>query len=181
MTSILRTWSLAILMGILTVGCQRESPPSQAKEKQDPAKAAFLLASEPAGAKGVIDLRKETHADRDLVVVGRVGGSKKPFIAGRASFTIVDPSLKTCSEREGDDCETPWDYCCETPDDLAKATILIKFVDDQGKTMARDAKSDLGLKEMQTVVVQGKARYDAEGNLTAILAKGVFVRPDKGK
>src|SRR5436309_901524 len=98
MTSIMRTWSLAILMGSLTVGCHRESPPPQAEEKQDPATAAFLLASEPAGAKGVIDLRKETHEDRDLIVVGRIGGGKKPFIAGRASFTIVDPSLKTCGE-----------------------------------------------------------------------------------
>jgi hypothetical protein len=36
------------------------------------------------------------------------------WIEGRAAFSLVDQSLKACSDVEGDDCPVPWDYCCET-------------------------------------------------------------------
>ena len=54
----------------------------------------YKLAAEPAGAKGVIDVRKDAKDGDEVVVVGRVGGAAKPFTEGRATFLIVDPSLK---------------------------------------------------------------------------------------
>ena len=50
-----------------------------------------------------------------------------------------------------------------------------KFVDEQGQTVAVDARELLGLKESQMVVVQGKAKRDEQGNLT-VLAEGLYVR-----
>ena len=52
---------------------------------------------------------------------------------------------------------------------------MVKIVDASGKTVAMDAKKSLGLKELQTVVVRGRAKRDETGNLT-VLADGVFVR-----
>ena len=80
-----------------------------------------------------------------------------------------------CNDREGDDCPTPWDYCCET-DRLPQATALVKIVDSAGKLVAIDARKLLPLKELQTVVVPGTAQRDEAGNLT-ILANGVYVKP----
>ncbi len=60
----------------------------------------FLLAAEPAGAKGVIDVRKEAKDGDEVVVVGQVGGDKQPFTEGRASFLIVDPSLQACTRTD---------------------------------------------------------------------------------
>ena len=80
------------------------------------------------------------------------------------------------AENPDDACPTPWDYCCVSKDDLAKATVLVKVVDDQGKTRPEDARTLLGLKELQTVVVHGKAKRDDAGNLT-VAAAGLFVRP----
>jgi hypothetical protein len=52
----------------------------------------------------------------------------------------------------------------------------VKFVDANGKTIESDARQLLGLKELQSVVVKGKAQRDEAGNLT-VLASGVFVQP----
>src|SRR5262245_30211879 len=176
-----RTMLAAALAAVVSAaGCNQATPPGTPVASPVPQAATsdFRLASEPAGARGVSEVRKAGGKDGDeVVVIGRIGGSAKPFVAGRAAFTIVDPALKPCSDREGDTCETPWDYCCDTPEDLAAATVLVKVVDKEGKTVARDAKELLGVKELQTVVVRGRAKRDEKGNLTAVQASGLFVRP----
>ena len=53
---------------------------------------------------------------------------------------------------------------------------MVKFVDENGKSVETDARELLGVKELQTVVVTGKAQRDDAGNLT-VLASGLFVRP----
>ena len=109
-----------------------------------------------------------------MVVLGRIGGSKTPF-TGRAAFTIVDHSLVPYNERADDACPTPWDYCCDAPDELARATILVKFVDDAGKTLAQDAKDLLGLKELQTVIIRGRIRQGGDNSIS-VVAGGLFIK-----
>ena len=94
---------------------------------------------------------------------------------GRAAFSIVDHSLKACSQIEGDDCKTPWDYCCET-DRLAKATVLVKIIDESDDLVAMDARELLGVQELQTVIIQGKIERDEAGNVV-VLAGGLYVDP----
>ena len=135
----------------------------------------YLLDSEPPAARDVIAAKMDCENGDDLLVVGRIGGSENPWIEGRAAFSIVDGSLKACSDIPGDSCPLPWDYCCET-DKLASSTALVKVIDEQGVLVNVDARELLSVKELSTVVVQGKASRDENGNLT-ILASGVFVRP----
>ena len=138
----------------------------------------FVLVEEPADAKSVDEVREVAKDGDDVVIVGRIGGDRDPWVADRAAFLIVDPARIPCSERTGDSCKTPWDYCCET--DLAKSKATIKFVDEAGKTLGIDARQLLitsNLKELQTVVVKGQAKRDEAGNLT-VLASGLFVRPN---
>ncbi len=52
---------------------------------------------------------------------------------------------------------------------------MIKVVDDAGSLLKADARELFKLKELQTVVIRGKAQRDEAGNLT-VLADGVFVR-----
>jgi hypothetical protein len=174
---------------ILLVGCygQKSSSPLAKTTARGPKPAtepteagkAFRLAQEPADAKPVLEARKDLKDGDEVVVVGRIGGSVKPF-TGRAAFTIVDASIKPCSENGDDACPTPWDYCCGVgKEELAKATALVKLVGDDGQTRADDARTLLGLTELQTVVVKGKAKRDEAGNFT-VLMNGIFVRPGKG-
>jgi hypothetical protein len=107
-------FALLGLPALVIVGCTRTDP--TAKNASDPkaseeAKAKYLLASEPADAKGVIDVKKEAKDGDRVVVVGRIGGSKEPFTKGRVSFTFVDPSFVPCNEKGEEDSETPWDFC----------------------------------------------------------------------
>ena len=96
-----------------------------------------------------------------------------PWVQGRAAFVIADLSLKACSERPGDTCPTPWDFCCETG--IAESKATIKIVDDAGETIAKDARDLLAVKELSTVTIRGQAKRDEAGNLT-VLAKGVYVK-----
>jgi hypothetical protein len=157
------------LIAALQLGCSNSATPDAA---QKPIDSRFVLNEEPAGAIGVKELREDASKTDDVVVVGRIGGSN-PWTDGAAAFSIVDPSLTPCNEIEGDACPTPWDYCCEP--DLAKSTVLVKLVDDAGKTVKQDAREVAGLKELQTVVVKGKAIRDDAGNVS-IAATGVHIR-----
>ncbi|MCA9145039.1 MAG: hypothetical protein KDB05_19725 [Planctomycetales bacterium] len=109
---------LSLVSGLLTLpGCADKAPAPAASSQAsqaDSAKvdgSAFRLTSEPANARGVIQAREEASTDDDVVVVGRIGGSLTPWVEGRAAFSIVDVSLKSCAECGSDDCPNPWDYC----------------------------------------------------------------------
>lgn len=167
-----------LLVGLSVVaGCSSETPQPPATET--PAASIdgtqFLLDAEPDGSAGVIVARESAADGDDIVITGRIGGSANPWINGRAAFSIVDHSLTACSDIPGDECDKPWDYCCQT-DKLPTATALVKFVDDNGKPLAVDSRELLAVTELQTVVVLGKAQRDEAGNLT-VLASQLFAQP----
>lgn len=164
-------------------GCSKASTGtagSQAGAAEAPLKPSaegekLILAAMPAEHQTVIQARETAKDGDEVAVLGRIGGSTDPWVSGRAAFQIVDPILKPCNETGDDGCPTPWDYCCDT-DSLPKSMATVKFVDAAGKTIETDARQLLGIKELQSVVVKGKAQRDAAGNLT-VLASAVFVQP----
>ncbi|MEX0715637.1 MAG: hypothetical protein WD066_03585 [Planctomycetaceae bacterium] len=167
-----KSWGAMLVAATVAGGCgeadrQAGTTPADTAHSPD---AAYVLAAEPSGSLGVGEARR--LADEEVTVVGRIGGSAKPFVDGLAAFTIVDPSIPYCADEEG--CPTPWDYCC-TQNEVKDNIATVEIVDDQGQTVAKDAKALLGVKELSTVVVQGKARRDEQGNLT-VLASKVFVK-----
>jgi hypothetical protein len=151
-------------------GCAKESPVETAAPVDG---SKYLLSAEPEGAQDVIKVREEAKEGDDVLIVGRIGGGK-PWVDGRAAFTIVDGSLRACSDIPGDKCKTPWDYCCESSK-LPKSTALVKVVDENGDLVKADARELLDVKELSTVIIKGKAQRDDTGNLT-VLADGVFVK-----
>ena len=165
-------FALAVTSG-LVAGCGAPSskPVTSAPSSEG---AAYILASEPAGAKGVKEARKSAENDKEVTLVGRIGGDVNPWVEGQAAFLVVDSELKPCNEKGDDACETPWDYCCDS-DVLPSSKVMVKIVDKSGKAVATDARKMLGVKELQTIVVHGRAKRDEAGNLT-LLADGVFVR-----
>lgn len=162
------------------VGCAQDQPaaPNDAAPSATSAASAadgakFLLAAEPAGAQSVLDIRATIHDQDEVVVAGRIGGAVNPWVSDVVAFTIVDASVKACGETEDDACPTPWDFCCEPG--LSKKKLAIEFVDEQGAIIEGDAKTLLGVEELDSVVIRGKARRDDAGNVT-ILATGVYVK-----
>jgi hypothetical protein len=87
-------------------------------------------------------------------------------------FTIVDPALKSCSDLEGDGCKTPWDYCCEPPENLKAHTATVEVVGADGKPLQFNVKGASGLEPLATIAVTGKVIEKND--------QGVFlVRADK--
>jgi hypothetical protein len=157
-------------------GCSTDTPPWSREDLVVPDgidASKYVLGSEPEGARNVIAVREAVQNDDDVVIQGRIGG-ESPWIENRAAFTIVDPSIDACSDIPGDDCPTPWDYCCRT-DQLPQAMALVVLVDENDVPVPADTRALLDVKELSTVVVQGKAKRDNNGNLT-VFAKGVYVK-----
>ncbi|MCH2208278.1 MAG: hypothetical protein MK132_20735 [Lentisphaerales bacterium] len=103
----------------------------------------------------VLEARKGKAGDK-ITVQGKIMGSPKPFVDGRASFIIGDPAkLTSCDLKEGDPCEVPWDVCCEDSQDIADATLSIQIVDANGKVLKTGLKGINGLKELSNVVIEG--------------------------
>jgi hypothetical protein len=169
---------LTVLVAVaLASGCTGKSGPagSTPGPAAEANRSAFLLKEEPTGAMTVNAARADCKDGEAVVVVGRIGGDKKPWIDGRAGFWIVDASLKSCDQND-ENCETPWDYCHMPKEELRRHLVTVKVVDEHGATVPVDARQLLGIKELQTVVVRGHAKRDDQGNLT-LLATGVYARP----
>lgn len=167
-----KTAAVLLVVAGSFVGCGSQA--TTTNDKPSAEGTAYRLSSEPADAKGVKEVREIAKSDEEVTLVGRIGGDTSPWVDGQAAFLIVDPALKPCNEKGDDACEAPWDYCCDS-DLLPSNRAMVKIVDKDGKTVATDARKLLGVKELQTVVVHGKAKRDDAGNLT-VLAKGVYVK-----
>ncbi|QDT52772.1 hypothetical protein Pan44_07840 [Caulifigura coniformis] len=179
----LKQFAMLLALGsTLSVGGCSSSTPEAKKDaaveaplKPSPEGEKLILAAMPEQHQTVVQAREKVKDGDEVAVLGRIGGSTDPWVKGRAAFQIVDPTLVPCNEIEGDSCETPWDYCCDT-DRLPKSMATVKFVDESGKTLETDARKLLGVKELMSVVVKGKAQRDEAGNLT-VLASSVYVHP----
>lgn len=99
----IKRWLLVTLVAGLATGCSQQSdaprPRTRAADPQVSIEGVkYLAQAEPDDARNVIDSRKDAKEGDDIVIVGRVGGSKHPVVQGRAAFTIVDLSLKACDD-----------------------------------------------------------------------------------
>ncbi|WP_442509321.1 hypothetical protein SH528x_000887 [Novipirellula sp. SH528] len=159
---------------LLVAGCNPAVETAAQPDANAAGNSQYISATEPEGAMAVGDARQSVKDDESVTLVGLIGGSSKPFVEGLAAFTIVDAKVPYCAPDEG--CPTPWDYCCETvavKDNIA----TVKVVDENGNPVASDARKLLNVKELSTVVVQGTAKRDDQGNLTVAASK-VFVRSE---
>lgn len=138
----------------------------------------FFVEKQPENVKDVSEVRKAgaLKAGDEVVLRGRIGGSKQPFVAGRAVFTLMGRGLKACNENPGDKCSKPWDYCCETKEDILANSVTVQVVDAKGQILRTDMKGRRSLKEMSEMVVVGKVA-SADGKAVVVNATTVHVVP----
>jgi hypothetical protein len=139
-----------------------------------PLPSGFFVEKQPENAKDVSEIRKAgtLKAGDEVVLRGRVGGSKEPFVAGRAVLTLMGRGLKACNENPDDKCSKPWDYCCETKQDILANSVTVQVVDAKGQILRTDMKGRRGLKELSEMVVVGKVA-SADGKAVVINATAV--------
>ena len=108
---------------------------------------------------------------------GRIGGSEDPFVADRAVFTIVDPSLKSCADMaDPEHCTTPWDYCCEERGSLKRGTATIEFAGSDGRPLKGSVRGISGLDPLATVAVTGTVTERNDAGMLVVRATKVEIR-----
>lgn len=138
--------------------------------------SGFFVVKQPESAKDVSDVRKAgtLKVGDDVVLRGRIGGSKEPFVAGRAVFTLMGRGLKACNENPDDKCSMPWDYCCEPKQDIVMNSVTVQVVDAKGQALRTDLKGRRGLKELSEIVVVGRIA-SADGKAVVVNATAMHI------
>lgn len=173
---------LVVGLGVLVVGvgCKDSAAPAAPEKASTEATAGtgipdgVWLASSPADAKAVADVKKSAAAGQEVVLFGRIGGGRNPFVSGRAMFMLSDRSIPSCNEKHNDGCPTPWDYCCEPKETVLGGTLTVQIVGTDGKPLKADLEGVHGLKPLAEVVVKGKTV--GTGSEMVIDATGIYVK-----
>lgn len=174
-----------LLLGVLLIvpaGCERQASTPQAGGNAAGSTAtlpaSLFAATAPEDARDVSEARKSKINEGDIVTLrGVIGGSRQPFVPGRAVFTLMGSALKPCNEIPGDNCGTPWDYCCERRSDITANSATIRVVDAKGDPVRIDVKGQHGVKELSEVIVTGKVSAVESGVLVVDATSIHVVRP----
>ncbi len=150
----------------LLVSCQ---------EKQAPA-AEHAPAAPSGEAKAIRAARATVRPGEEITLAGRIMGNAKPFVEGRAVFILGDPDVLTpCNERPGDNCETPWDVCCDTAEDKKAGTATIQIAGADGKILRESPEGVGGLEKLAGVTVTGKVAEGSSADLLVVNTRAIRV------
>ena len=166
---------LAVSPWVVLTGCGGGSTAATASREASAPVAALdpdlVLTEEPAEVRSVSEVREQGQHGDEVVVAGWIGGSLEPVINGRAAFTMVDLRLPA------PECTTkPYSYCCMAKEALLPNLIMVKFVDEDGRTILKDARGLLGIQEGSVVVVRGRIECSEDGVVNCIVADALFNR-----
>lgn len=134
-----------------------------------------VLATPPAGEPQAIHLvRAVAKPGDEITLSGRIMGHAQPFVEGRAAFILGDPAVLTaCNDTPGDNCETPWDTCCDSPEDKKRGIATIQIVGDDGRVLKESLEGMGGLEKLATVAVTGKVAAGSSPDLLIVNARAI--------
>jgi hypothetical protein len=160
----MKTTCLALATAALLASCGKKETTATAPAASAPSTAlSAVLAAAPTGAPTPIHLIRTTAKPGDVITVsGKIMGNEKPFVEGRSAFILGDPEVLTaCNEDPADKCTTPWDNCCDSPEDKKRGIATIQIVGADGRVLKESVEGVGGLANLATVTVSGKV---AEGS-----------------
>ncbi|MBB5349980.1 putative lipoprotein YajG [Haloferula luteola] len=177
----LKSTLLFAASALLFAACQKNDPTAspgvtKTDSSPSPALSAILDASVTGDAVPIHILRETAQPGDTVTVRGRVMGNASPFVEGRAAFIIGDPEVLTaCSDNEGDECETPWDNCCDTPEDKKRGTATVQIVGADGRVLKEGVEGVGGVGKLVTLTVSGTVAEGSSPELLVIDARAIDV------
>lgn len=161
--------TLTALALALTVSCGGgdSDPQPQATAETGPLDGWFTEQAIEVDERPIHELREALEPGAEIAFEGKVMGRLQVFIPGRAAFIVGDPTILTsCDLIPGDECETPWDVCCDDLGNITKGIVTVQLLDDEGRVLTHDVRGVNGLTELSNVRVTGVvAEGSGEGNL----------------
>lgn len=138
---------------------------------QNSALSTYFVDEAPADAIQISEARKNPEVGKKITVFGEVMGRTDPIAQGSALVTLGDPTqLTPCNRNPDDECETPWDNCCDT--NIKENIATIQLVDASGRPLKESMRGVHGLKELSYLIVTGTI---AEGSNE----KNLIINADK--
>jgi hypothetical protein len=161
---------LLLIPVLFVLGCGEGKTPQTAGGGGSHPLSAFVLPADPGAGVGV-EAAKAAAPNGEAMVVGRVSD----VVKGLAAFQLTDPGLDYCGYGADtmDDCDTPWDYCCTSSDEVRAKTLLVELRGKDGQPIEAESLPDLRLLDL--VVAKGAMVKDENGNVK-LLADGFFRR-----
>ncbi|MEM7624922.1 MAG: hypothetical protein AAF333_04780 [Planctomycetota bacterium] len=156
------------LMPALLLGCSSETQPSA--PEGDSSNNTWRLEEAPADPMNVAEAKAAAVPGESIIVVGKIGGRLDPITPESGLFIIMDTSIASCDELPGDNCATPWDYCCETPGDIAANAATVQLRDEAGQPISLGEED---LSPLDRVVVVGTIAPGATDESLIIHATGL--------
>lgn len=158
--------------------CGKTEDPKVEVEPPSLSLDAWFTADPPADAEAIHVARDTAEPGAEITLKGLVMGRMKPFVDGRAAFVLGDDEILTpCNQKPDDECETPWDVCCDTSDAKRKGTATIQIVGDDGRVLAEPLRGAHGLAELSEVTVQGRVAEGSTADALIVNATAIHVHP----
>lgn len=171
---------LALGLALTLASCSDKKEITQQESPEKGATAQLVLATAPAKAVDIADMRKSAQPGDTVTFTGEVIGSKAVFMDGRAVMIMGDPKkLTSCDKNPDDQCSTPWDVCCDDPDVITASIVTVQVVDDSGKPVKSSLKEMVGVSELSTVTVNGSVAESSNESNMIVNATGIYVHPAK--
>lgn len=165
-----------IALTFLFASCSEKKETAENNKESGPLEE-LLLTSAPEKAIDIADLRKSAQAGDTVTFTGNIIGSDPVFMDGRAVIIMGDPKkITSCNLIPGDECETPWDVCCDDPDVIKASIVTVQVVDDAGKPFKTGLKGLGGMKELSALTVTGKIAEGSNMENMLVNATGIFVQ-----
>ena len=140
--------------------------------------ASMIAATPPDGAVGVVEARAAAKPGDPIVLRGKVGGKMSPISDTAAILVLADKNaISSCDLNPDDQCETPWDYCCEEASKIAASTATIQVKGDDGKLLRTTLRGVGDLKELSHLVVSGTV--DAASTPEALIVNANQIHVEK--
>jgi hypothetical protein len=172
----MKTTCLLIASIVLFASCGKTSTSTTAAPAKEPSSTlTAVLAAAPQGEpKAIAAARTSAKPGDEITLRGKIMGNAKPFVDGRAVFILGDPDVLTaCNETPGDNCETPWDVCCDSPEDKKRGTATIQIVGADGRVLKEPVEGIGGLANLASVTVTGKVAESSTPELLIVNASAI--------
>lgn len=137
--------------------------------------AGLFLTSEPAGVQDITPVKLDAKAGDKVVLRGRIGGSKSPFVENRAVLLLMDVNVPNCHENHNPGCPTPWDFCCAPREDKLAGSATVQVVGKDGSPLRAPLEGVKSLKPLAEVVVVGEVVRRGEAGDLVVDATGFYV------
>lgn len=165
-------------IGFLLIGCNEDASVPGGSPEDDVVALLpedLLLDEMPANPTPITRLKQIAKEGDEVVMRVIVGGRKKPFVENQAVMTVIDASLNNQCKLDSHGCKTPWDYCCESPEQLKANLATVQIVGDEGWPLAVNLTRALKIEPMALLVVRGKVAPRPNPSVLIVNASGLFV------